>query len=110
MRKYTVNIKDKEYDLALTRDSIKWLGNYGFDLENFGNKIINNIDLLWCAGFMAYHKDVNPNLAMKLMESYKEEDGDVMDAINFLAEEYTAFMDAQTATSSNMKKGKITEI
>lgn len=108
MRKYTVQIKDKEYDLAMTRDAVKWANNMGFELTNFENKLINNVDILWCAGFMANHKDVNPNLAMKLMESYQEEGGDIMDAINFLLDEHISFTFALNATNSK-KKGKITE-
>lgn len=107
MRKYTIEIQDKEYDLAMTRESVKWVNNNGFDLINFENKLINNVDILWCAGFLANHKDVRPSLALKLMESYKEEGGDIMDVVNFLMEEHTSFTNALVSTDLK-KKGKIT--
>ena len=39
MRKCKIKINDKEYTLELTRDSVKWLKPYGFDLEKFNQKL-----------------------------------------------------------------------
>ena len=110
MRKCTINIKDKDYDIALNRDSIKWLESKGFSIEDFEKKPITYYDMLWNAGFLANHKDVNPNLADKLRESYDQEEGDVLEVINFIIEEYTTFITALTDTKSKKKKAIIVEI
>lgn len=109
MRKYTISIRDKEYDLTLTRDSIKWLESRGFTIEEFYRKPVTFHDLLWHAGFLANYPSVHDGMADKLRESYIEEDGDVQDVIVFIVEEYTNFLNALTDTNSKKKKGKIVE-
>lgn len=109
MRKCSINIKDKDYDLQLTRESVKWLENAGFDASNFEKKPLTYIDMIWACAFIANHKDVNANLAAKLMASYAEEGGDVMEIINFIIEEYQSFMSALTDTKAK-KKANIQEI
>lgn len=111
MRKCTINIKDKDYDITLTRDSVKWLESRGFSIEDFDKKPITYYDILWQSGFIANHSEVNPNLAEKLMKGYEEEDGDVTEVIRFLIEEYTNFIDALADTNlKKKKKAIITEI
>ena len=111
MRKCTINIKDKDYDIVLTRDSVKWLESKGFSIEDFDKRPITYFDILWQCGFLANHADVNPNLAEKLMKSYEDEGGDVTEVIRFLVEEYTNFINALADTNLNKKKkATITEI
>ncbi len=93
MRKLKLNIKDKEYTLELNRDSVKWLEGFGFTLDEFIKKTTTYYDLLWTSLFLANHKEVNPTLALKLMETYGKEHK-VAPVINFAIEEYEAFMDA----------------
>ena len=47
MRKCKIKINDKEYTLELTRDSVKWLKAYGFDLEKFNQKPVTYYVFLW---------------------------------------------------------------
>ena len=110
MRKYTINVKDKTYDLVLTRNTVKWLESNGFSIQDFEKKPITYYDLIWASGFIENHPNVNANLAQKIMTSYEEEDGDVADAIQFIIEEYSNFINALTDTKSKKKKGTITEI
>ena len=56
-----------------------------------------------------HHSEVNPNLSLKLMESYKEEGGDVAEVARFVLEEYQSFITALSDTKSK-KKATITEI
>lgn len=109
MRKYTVNIKDKDYNLVLTRDGVKWLEARGFTIEEFYRKPITYQDLLWHVGFLQDYPSVHDGLAEKLRESYEAENGDVNDVIIFMIEEYTNFLNAQADTDSKKKKGKIVE-
>lgn len=102
MRQCKLKINNKDYTLELNRDSIKWLENYGFSIEEFDKKPLTFYDLLWTSLFLANHKDVNPNLAIKLMDTYKEEKGNKMVSkiVKFAIEEYTSFMRALSDTDS----------
>ena len=108
MRKCTINVNEKDYDLVLTRDTVKWLEGNGFVLEDFEKKPITYYDILWNAGFIENYPHVHPQLAFKLMNSYEEEGGDVKEVIRFMIEEYTNFINALTDTKSK-KKAKIVE-
>lgn len=112
MRKLELKINDKEYQLQMTRDSIKWLEANGFSIEDFNKKPITYFDLLWASLFMANHKDVNPNLALKLMDTYEKSGKKVANIVKFAIEEYQAFMNALSDTSSteNDEELKIIEI
>ena len=55
------------------------------------------------------HSEVNPSLALKLMDSYKEEGGDVAEVARFIIDEYQSFISALSVTNSK-KKAKITEV
>ena len=96
MRKLKLNINDKLYTLEMNRLSIKWLEANNFSIADFEAKPLTYYDLLWTSLFGANHKEVNPNLAMKLLESYEKEKGSKMVAkvVKFAIEEYTAFMNA----------------
>ena len=109
MRKCSITIKDKDYTIQVNRDSIVWLEARGFNIEEFAKKPITYIDILWTSGFLMNHPEVSSNLALKLMETYTEEGGDIMEIINFILEEYQSFISALSDTKSK-KKATITEI
>lgn len=102
MRKLKLNINNKDYVLELNRDSIKWLEAVGFDLETFIKKPVTYREVLWQSLFLKNHREVNSNLAIKLMDSYAEEKGQAMvnKVVSFAYEEYSAFIDALTGTNS----------
>lgn len=106
MNTCTIEIEDKEYTLCLTREAVKKIESMGFNIQNFIQKPITYQDILWYGGFIAKHPDVNPNLAIKLMESYSV-DGDVNEVLEFLSEEYSNFVNAPADTASKKKKAKI---
>lgn len=108
MRKCSINIKGEDYTIQLNRESVMWLENAGFSVGDFEKKPVLSIELLWTAGFLMNHKTVNPNLALKLMESYTEEGGDVAEVARFVLEEYQSFITALSVTNSK-KKATITE-
>lgn len=108
MRKCSININDKDYTIQINRESIIWLEAKGFNIDEFMKKPITYIDIIWSCGFIANHSEVNPNLALKLMETYKEEGGDIMEIVNFILEEYQSFISALSDTKSK-KKATITE-
>ena len=93
MRKLKLKINDKDYLLEMNRNTIKWLEANGFSIADFELKPVTFYDLLWTSLFLANHKDVNPNLAMKLLDTYSKEHN-VASVIKFAVEEYSAFMNA----------------
>lgn len=94
MRKLKLKISDKDYTLEMTRDSIKWLEAMGFSIEEFDRKPITFYDLIWTSLFIANHKDVNPNLAIKLMDTYQKSGKKTAKVVKFGIEEYQVFMRA----------------
>lgn len=94
MRTLKLKINDKDYKLSMTRESIKYLEGNGFILDKFEEKPITYYEILFASLFIANHKEVNPNLAIKLMDSYEKEKGAGMlgKVIKFAIEEYTAFI------------------
>ena len=103
MRQLKLKINDKDYILEYNRDSIKWLEAVGFVAEDFLKKPVTYRDILWQSLFVKnYSSTVNPNLAMKLMESYAEDKGEKMvnKVVAFAFEEYTAFINALAGTNS----------
>lgn len=94
MRKLKLKINDKDYTLEMNRDSIKWLEAMGFSIEEFDKKPITYYDLIWTSLFLANHKDVNPNLAIKLMDTYQKSNKNPAKVVKFAIEEYQTFMSA----------------
>lgn len=94
MRKLKLKINEKDYTLEMNRDSIKWLEAMGFSIEEFDKKPITYYDLIWTSLFLANHKDVNPNLAIKLMDTYQKIGKNPAKVVKFAIEEYQAFMSA----------------
>lgn len=93
MRKLKLKINNKDYTLEMNRNTIKWLEANGFSIVDFELKPVTFYDLLWTSLFLVNHKDVNPNLAMKLLDTYGK-DHNVASVIKFAVEEYSAFMNA----------------
>ena len=94
MRKLKLKINDKDYTLEMTRDSIKWLEAFGFSIEEFDKKPVTFYDLVWTSLFITNHKDVNPSLAIKLMDTYKKDGKNPAKVVRFAIEEYQSFMNA----------------
>lgn len=116
MRQLKLKINEKDYILEYNRDSIKWLEAVGFSAEEFMKKPVTYREILWQSLFVKnYANTVNPNLAMKLMDSYSEEEEAkgfsgtkmVNNVVAFAFEEYTAFINALAGTNSEKKEEKL---
>ena len=106
MKKLKLKINDKDYTLEMNRNTIKWLEANGFSIEDFDRKPLTYYDLLWTSLFLANHTDVNPNLAIKLMETYSKEHK-VAQVVKFAIDEYNAFMFALADTNSEKNDEKL---
>ena len=93
MRKIVININDKDYELMLNRNGIKWLEANGYVYEKSSTMPITSYDLLWTVGFLANY----PSMTSEEVTS-------------FMVNEYLAFINALADTKSLKKKAKITEM
>ena len=109
MKKLELNINNKNYTLMMNRESIKWLETNGFNAEEFNKKPITFYDLIWTSLFIANHKEVNSNLAIKLLETYQRDGKNVSLVIKFVIEEYQSFMN-DLASIDTEEELMITEI
>lgn len=103
MRQLKLKINEKDYILEYNRDSVKWLESVGFSTEEFIKKPVTYREILWQSLFVKnYGNTVNPNLALKLMDSYAEDKGEAMvnKVVAFAFEEYSAFINALAGTDS----------
>ena len=89
MNKCKININEKDYELCLVRNSVKWLENKG----------ISN------------YSDMKEQEVLDLKDKYRDENGDVGEVIEFGVKEYGAFLDALNGTKSKtkVKKAEITK-
>ncbi len=114
MKKLDLKIGEKNYDLRLNRNSIKWLEARGFVLDDLDKKIVTYRDLLWASLFVANYVNTNVSEIETLREEYIKEKGVNMfnKVVAFAMDEYLAFLNAQFDTNSKMKDEElvITEI
>ncbi len=108
MNEKNIKIGDKEYTLAMNRESIKWLEANGFSLDDLGRKPVTCYELLWISLFRANHKDVNPNLAIKLMETYQSSGEKPGNIVKFAIDEYNSFLSALADIDLEENKQKTT--
>ena len=107
MKKLKLKINDKDYTLEMNRDSIKWLEAMDFSLEEFEKKPVTYYDIVWASLFLTNHKDVNPALAIKLMDSYQAGGKSPAKVVKFAIEEYQSFIRALADIDSTKNDEKL---
>ncbi len=110
MRKIVININDKDYELMLNRNGIKWLEANGYVYEKSSTMPITSYDLLWTVGFLANYPSMTSEEVLLLQDKYREEKGNPSEVTSFMVNEYLAFINALADTKSLKKKAKITEM
>lgn len=103
MNTCTINVGEKDYTLCLNRNAIKEMEKLGFNIQTFMAKPVTQMDVLWYGGFLTKHKNLSQNTVLGLLDKYREEGGDVNEVIEFLAEEYSNFVNAPTDTKAKKK-------
>ena len=105
-----INIEEKNYELCLVRDSIKWLEARGISINDIDARPVTFVDGMWTALFVKNYADKTEAECIDLLNKYKDENGDVGEVIRFGIEEYTAFLNALNGTKSKkIKKAQITK-
>lgn len=75
MGSFKVSVGDKEYEIEFTRDSVRQFESMGGNIQDMQGKIYTTTDLLFYAGLIKHHPEVNPNLAKKISDAAIEEYG-----------------------------------
>lgn len=104
-----IEVGNKEYTLGYpTREDAKIAESKGVDLVNNGGKLITLNDKIFWTGLLAKHPSTTEYEAIKIMEKYKEEEGDIDEVISFLTEQYLAFI--KSPDGKKKKKAQIVEM
>ncbi len=104
-----IEVGDKEYTLGYpTREDAKIAERNGVDLINSNGKLVTLSDKVFWTGMLAKHPSMTEYEAIKIMEKYKEEGGDVDEVVTFLTEQYLAFI--KSPDGKKKKKAKIIEM
>lgn len=104
-----IEVGSKEYILGYpTRQDAKIAESKGVDLVNNGGKLITLNDKIFWTGLLAKHPSTTEYEAIKIMEKYKEEEGDIDEVISFLTEQYLAFI--KSPDGKKKKKAQIVEM
>jgi len=109
MKSVKLKINDRDYVLAMDRNTIKWLEAHGFVYEDFMNKPVTYRELMWTCLFVKNHPDVSANLAIKLMDTYAKEHGENMvnKVVKFANDEYLSFINALVGTDSEKNEEEL---
>lgn len=104
-----IEVGNKEYTLGYpTREDAKIAESKGVDLVNNGGKLITLNDKIFWTGLLAKHPSTTEYEAIKIMEKYKEEEGDIDEVISFLTKQYLAFI--KSPDGKKKKKAQIVEM
>ena len=104
-----IEVGNKEYTLGYpTREDAKIAESKGVDLVNNGGKLITLNDKIFWTGLLSKHPSTTEYEAIKIMERYKEEGGDIDEIISFLTEQYLAFI--KSPDGKKKKKAQIVEM
>lgn len=104
-----IEIDEKNYKLGFpSRDDIKKAENLGLRLFEIEEKPINVTDKLFYTALLSKQATITEEEAIKLLNKYIEEGGDIGEINNFLIKQYTAFQ--QSPNGKKIKKAKIIKI
>jgi len=102
-----IDVGEKEYTLGYpTRKDALVAERSGLDIINDGGKILTLSTKLFYTGLLAKHPEIKEDEAMEIMQQYIDEGGEIDEIIQFLTEQYMAFV----KSPEGKKKAKIVEI
>ncbi len=100
-----IEVKDKKYLLGYpTRKDAIRAENAGLDITNAG-KALTTTEILFYTGLLAKQPAISRGKALEIMEDYLAEDGDLEEIIQFLSEQYVAFI--KSPDGKKKRKAKI---
>lgn len=104
-----IEVGDKELLLGFpTRRDALIAEQHGLDVINDGGKIVTLSSKLFATGLLAKQPEISDEEAMDIMQQYIDEGGEIDEIIQFLTEQYMAFM--KSPNGKKKKKAKIVEM
>lgn len=104
-----IEVKDKKYVLGYpTRRDAIIAENHGLDVIGDSGKILALSSKLFYTALLAKQPKITEEKASMIMEDYIDEDGDIDEIIQFLSEQYMAFI--KSPDGKTKKKAKIVEM
>lgn len=92
-QKAKIDIAGKDYILEFDRKSIIFAEEViGFNLAQYEKTPVASAYKLFAGGLHKNHPQVKIENKMKLLDTYKQEDGDVEAVLGFLIEAYVGFL------------------
>lgn len=106
METMLIEIEGKEYKLGYpTRKDAVNAENHGLRLMQIENAPLMVSEQLFYTGLLANQPSITKDEAVKLLEKYIEEGGEIGEINEFLIKQYSAFQ--QSPTGKKKKKAKI---
>lgn len=75
MASFLIEVKDKQYEMEFTRDSVRKFEQAGLTVYDLQGKIYSTTDTLFLLGLQAHNSGINPNLAKKICDEAIDEFG-----------------------------------
>lgn len=110
MKKLIVDIEGKDYEFALDRKEIIRGESLGFKLREIENNPMTQISLFWAIGLHKLQPKIKNDEALELLDKYLEEGGDINEVIEFLSNQYIAFLQTTQTDTKKVKKARVEEI
>ena len=105
-----IEVGDKNYVLGYpTRKDALIAEEKGLDVINNNGKVLTLSSKLFYTGLLAKQPKITEEEAMDVMEQYINEGGEIEEIIQFLTEQFVAFIQSPAGTKKK-KKAKIVEM
>lgn len=69
MNSITFKHKNDTYTLMYTAETVKQLENAGFDIDNFGSKLVNNTEMLFRGAFIEKHPNISEDTVKEIWKA-----------------------------------------
>lgn len=104
-----IEVKEKKYILGYpTRKDALIAERCGLDVVKDGGKILTLSSKLFYTGLIAKQPNITEEEALEIMEQYIDEGGEIDEIVQFLTEQFVAFI--KSPDGKKVKKAKIIEM
>jgi len=101
------DIDGKEYKFALDRTEIIRAEKLGFKIREIENEPLTQISLFWFIGLHKFQPEIKQEEAFELLDKFMEEGGNLPEIVEFLSNEYAAFLQTTPTNSKKLKKSRV---
>ena len=99
--KINLTYKDEKYCLEFNRETVKLLEKNGFKIDEFLDKPMNNIELVFTAAFVKNHAKIKQTLVEEIYESCPDKTKLIVALQQMIEECYDSLFDEPSNTEGN---------